>query len=181
MHNILHTFKIVNPVIIGHSMGGYVGLELLRLLDARLILLHANFWEDAPEKKADRNRVINIVRKGSELFIREAIPGLFSPDNVASCVKDIEKLISRALQIPTTEIAAATAGMRDRRAAYDIMNSQRVDIIHGEKDPIIPLEMLNSEIQKLKQTPRVITIPNCGHMSIWENRPALLQAIEDLL
>src|SRR5690606_26597669 len=55
---ILYKFKFFNPIVIGHSMGGYVGLELMKLMACRLILLHSNFWEDPPEKKNDRNRVI---------------------------------------------------------------------------------------------------------------------------
>ena len=181
VYNILHTYNITRPIIIGHSMGGYVGLELLKLLDARLILLHSNFWEDPTEKKADRDRVINIVRKGSELFVREAIPGLFDPNNLAACMKDVDKLVSRALQIPAHEISAATAGMRDRKAAYELMNSKDVSIIHGENDPIITSSVLNTELEKLSKRPRVVTIPNCGHMSVWENRSALVEAINGLL
>ena len=179
--NILHVFKIKQPVIIGHSLGGYVGLELLKLIEGKLILLHSNFWEDSKEKKADRDRVINIVRRGTELFVREAIPGLFAPENVSKCMKDIDKLVSRALQIPANEVAAATAGMRDRKANYEIMNSKDVSIIHGESDPIIPTDVLQNQITKLKKTPKVITLKGCGHMSIWENRPGLIEAIEYLL
>lgn len=181
VHNILHTFKITNPIVIGHSLGGYVGLELLKLQEVKLILLHSNFWDDSPEKKADRDRVINIVRRGTELFVREAIPGLFAPNNLPKCIKDVEKLVSRALQIPANEVAAATAGMRDRKANYDLMNTKDVSVIHGELDPIIPTDLLESELGKLKKRPPMVTLPGCGHMSIWENRTALMEAIDHLI
>lgn len=64
---------------IGHSMGGYVALELARL-DNRmnnLILLNSNHWEDSEEKKQNRVRVAKAVQKNLPLFVREAIPNLF--------------------------------------------------------------------------------------------------------
>ncbi|MBD3638134.1 MAG: alpha/beta hydrolase [Crocinitomicaceae bacterium] len=181
VYNILQIFKVEKPIIVGHSLGGYVGLELLKLIDSKLILLHSNFWEDPPEKKRDRDRVINIVRSGTELFIREAIPGLFAEGNRTKCQPDIDRLIRDALRIPAEEVAAATAGMRDRKAHYKTMESGNVSLIHGENDPIIPTDVLEKELKKLKHAPAVVTLSNCGHMSIWENRDGLIKAIEQLV
>jgi pimeloyl-ACP methyl ester carboxylesterase len=181
VNNILHTFKIEYPTIIGHSMGGYVGLELLRLLDARLFLVHSNFWADSKEKKLDRNRVISIMQKGSERFIREAIPGLFADNNKEKCENNIESLIRYALQIPANEIAAATAGIRDRRSSHDLMEKKNVSIIQGELDPIIPTVVLEEELTKIKRKPTVVTIPNCGHMSLWEDKKTLISELTRLL
>ncbi len=36
------------PIIVGHSMGGYVALELIKYFEnPRLILINSNFWKDS--------------------------------------------------------------------------------------------------------------------------------------
>ena len=62
--------------LVGHSMGGYIGLCLLESdanLD-QLILLHSNIWEDSPERKSNRDRVAQVVRRNKSLFLKEALP-----------------------------------------------------------------------------------------------------------
>jgi len=62
--------------VVGHSMGGYVALELVKLHQAckRVVLLNSNFWEDSPQKKLDRKRVAELVMQKKDHFIIEAIP-----------------------------------------------------------------------------------------------------------
>ena len=45
--------------IVGHSMGGYVALEVKnkRPLCQKVVLLNSNYWEDAVPKKRDRKRI----------------------------------------------------------------------------------------------------------------------------
>lgn len=76
---LLKQLNIIDYGIVGHSLGGYVGIELHKLagIKAYLILFHSNFWEDDAKKKEDRNRVIELVQKNKRRFIREAIPNLF--------------------------------------------------------------------------------------------------------
>ncbi|UKN00429.1 alpha/beta hydrolase [Paracrocinitomix mangrovi] len=179
--NVLLKFKFFNPVVIGHSMGGYVALELLRNMACHVILLHSNFWEDPLEKKKDRNRVIELVKTKSAHFITEAIPALFAEPNKEKCSETIQSLIEKAKKIPPDEIAAATAGMRDRKPAYKLVDRGSVYIIQGDSDPIIPISLMESELSKIAHQPSVITIPNCGHMGMWENQSELIAAINKLL
>lgn len=178
---LLHHLKIENPWIVGHSMGGYIGLEMLRNQAAGLTLVHSNFWADSDQKKLDRNRVIDIVQKNLSLFLNEAIPNLFAPDNREQCMPDIIRLIRTASLIPPREIAAATAGLRDRRASYDVMESHRVWMIHGSGDPIIPHEVLRNELEKLSNKPPILTLDGVGHMGFIEDPQALLFALRQTL
>lgn len=173
--------KIENPTIIGHSMGGYVGLEILKRIQGKLILLHSNFWEDPEQKKHDRNRVIEIVRSNKNLFISEAIPGLFDPKNQAKCSSHIAQLIEKAKKMDSSQIEAATAGMRDRMDNTAMLGNAEISIIHGENDPIIPTSVLNENLKKAASKPERIDITNVGHMSIWEDSASLIKAIKELL
>jgi pimeloyl-ACP methyl ester carboxylesterase len=181
LNHFLNDLQIDNPFVIGHSMGGYVGLELLRLRPIRLSLLHSNFWNDPESKKRDRDRVINIVKRSKEIFIREAIPHLFYGENKQKCRPVIDKIISEAKHIPANEIAASTIGLRDRQPAYDLFDHHQIDIIHGEMDPILPMDLFESEVAKLGQKPPIHIIPDCGHMSIWESPEFLITTLKNIL
>ena len=170
--------QIESSFVVGHSMGGYVGLELSKLMDIQLLLLHSNFWADPSEKKQDRNRIIVLVKTKKNHFIQEAIPGLFAVENREKCALAIESLIERAKQIPSKEIAAATAGMRDREDNHNVMENGNVQIIHGEHDLIITNVKLEKELSHLEHQPVIYQIPNCGHMSIWEAPKALSSLIK---
>ena len=179
LNRFLDAQQIEHVWVIGHSMGGYAGLELLRLKPAlKLVLLHSHFWEDGPGKKTDRNRVIEIVKKNKNLFLSEAIPALFAPQNRQRCAADIRTLVEKAAKIPAGEIAAITAGMRDRNALHDIAGTGRVSCIQGTEDPVVLRSKLESECEKLPNKPTIAWIENCAHMSIWEQPAALINCLE---
>lgn len=178
IHLFCLAYQISNPIIIGHSMGGYIGLELRKLMPLKLVLLHSNFWEDPPAKKKDRNRVVDIVQENKSLLIREAIPHLFAPENRLKCQETIHTLIERAMEIPKEEICASTLGMRDRADHSNANNLNDVILIHGTKDPIIPTSLLEEKLEILPLKPAVHYMENCGHMSIWENPKGLIKLIK---
>lgn len=185
MAQLLHAFllsqNIAEPFVIGHSMGGYVALELLRVRPANLTLLHSNFWADNEEKKKDRNRVIEVVRNNRFSFLAEAIPNLFAPQNRQQCANVIAGLIEKASLLPPAEIAAATAGMRDRRPSHDLINHVGVNMIQGLEDPVVPVTVLEEQCRLLRRKPLVIDMADCGHMSIWEQPVGLINALRSIL
>jgi pimeloyl-ACP methyl ester carboxylesterase len=179
--NYLAFKGIENPFVLGHSMGGYVGLVLRRLMKIRLTLVHSNFWTDSEEKKQDRNRVIEVVKQNKSLFLNVAIPNLFAPFNREFRREEINLLLEKAEKIPTAEIAATTAGLRDRLPAYDVMEMDDVTIIQASDDSVIPDEILNDECSKLTRKPVIYRIENCGHMSFIEDPEALINHLKTLV
>ena len=79
VRSFLSELNIVQYDLVGHSMGGYVALELKKVDPncQKVVLLNSNFWEDSQQKKRDRVRVADLVFKTKNLFVFEAIPGLF--------------------------------------------------------------------------------------------------------
>jgi 2-succinyl-6-hydroxy-2,4-cyclohexadiene-1-carboxylate synthase len=173
--------QLENPHIIGHSMGGYVGLAILKTFAADLTLLHSNFWADDKVKKNNRNRVIEIVQKNKPLFVQEAIPALFYAANKAQLKNEIAALKVTAMGIPAKEIIAATRGLRDRPYQAEVMNKHKVNIIHGTQDPIISRKQLEKEIEQLEQDPDIFYIEDCGHMSFLEKPEQLIKALKQVL
>jgi len=181
LHQFIGAENLENPFVFGHSMGGYIGLELARLLSIRLTLVHSNFWADSSDKKSDRDRVIEIVQKNKMRLINEAIPTLFAPKNRNSNTGIIEQLITNASVLPAKEIIACTKGMRDREKMYEVMDHQSINMIQGDSDPIIPMALLQEHLAQLKQKPFIQLIENCGHMSFWENPSALIKCLKRIV
>ncbi|NOQ74674.1 MAG: alpha/beta fold hydrolase [Crocinitomix sp.] len=170
--------RFENPFVFGHSMGGYVGLELLKKRPIQLTLVHSNFWNDPADKKKDRNRVVTIVESNKMRLINEAIPNLFAAKNRTKCETIIGDLIAQATTIPSSEIIASTRGMRDRLHNGGLMEKHAVKMIHGSLDTVVKTEQLEQELSLLKNQPTIQTIANAGHMSLWETPNALMKCIK---
>ena len=57
---------IADPIIIGHSLGGYLALALLELMGSRIKaagLFHSTAFPDDEDKKEMRNRTITFLKK----------------------------------------------------------------------------------------------------------------------
>ncbi|WP_051568352.1 alpha/beta fold hydrolase [Crocinitomix catalasitica] len=181
VNELFDQLKIDYPFIFGHSMGGYVALELLKLRTAKICLLHSNFWEDDAEKKNNRNRVAKIVATNKSLFINESIPSLFYQTNRSRLKVEIEQLKKIALKLAAEEIIAVTRGLRDRKDNTILLNHHSISIIQGEYDPVIPNNKLNEAVEQAAIKPEIIQIPNVGHMSFLEAPAALFNAMKLVL
>ena len=172
----IEPFALQNSEIIGHSLGGYVGLELMKQ-DSRfshLTLLHSHPWADSDEKKKDRDRVAQFVETKSELFIQEAIPHLFAHSNQHETA--IQRYIECAKKMTPSAISWSTIAMRDRSDLECLIleNPEKFTLIQGEHDVLIPNERTGS-FAALNNI-EYIEIQDCGHMS-HEEKPVELKAV----
>ena len=161
-------------------MGGYVGLELAKLIDIKLVLIHSNFWNDSEQKKIDRDKVIELVKERKPFFVNTVIPNLFYTENRQKCQNTIHYLINRAIEIPTKEICAATMGLKTRIANHNVVKNQKVTIIQGEFDSIMTLNEMNTQIDNHFPQQNIHLIKDCGHMSIWEKPTELFEIIQQI-
>ncbi len=186
---IIHELKIHEFSIVGHSMGGYVALEIKKLFSdncfdketkcCKIVLLNSNFWEDSESKKKDRLRVVEIVLKNKGLFIREAIPSLFC-DKIAS-KNEIEELIQSSLNMDKYAISYASLAMRNRMNQNELLINYSSDflIIQGELDVVIPLELMKESLKNIDV--KLKTISNVGHMAHIESTKEVECIISDFL
>ncbi|MCO5259810.1 MAG: alpha/beta hydrolase [Crocinitomicaceae bacterium] len=180
IYELMELYQFSAFSIVGHSMGGYIGLELLQITDKaqKLLLLNSNFWQDSTLKQRDRIRVADILIQHKDAFIVEAIPNLFlNPANHAS---DIKKLVNEAKNGVGEWYAYASLAMKDRADFTNFLknNPARFDIIQGKEDALIPLNtmMLNCEGWK---TPYIIE--NSGHMSLYEQKDEVVKLLMELI
>ncbi|MBL4651754.1 MAG: alpha/beta fold hydrolase [Flavobacteriales bacterium] len=164
----LEELKIEKAIFIGHSMGGYVALEIGKKypqLVQAVSMFFSSAAQDDPQKKIDRDRAVRIVEINHQIFIKEAIPFLFAEENKTRLKKEIRTQTELALKTPVEGITACLLGMRDRVSNIKYVDKAPfpIQFIVGQKDPVIRLNSLDNQLSA-KSVIDVEIIENCGHM-----------------
>lgn len=178
---LLDSLKIEKFHVVGHSMGGYVAL-LLKEHDPRcrkVVLLNSNFWEDSEQKKRDRIRVADIAFKSKDLFINEAIPGLFYRHDRKDPL--VVSLIEEAKEIDGAGIAYASLAMRNRLNKKDLVFANEADflIVQGAHDPLIPKDVMEQKLEGKEV--KLALLQHSGHMAHSEEPEKLIAVLTDFL
>ena len=185
VHETIKSVTVKPFSIVGHSMGGYIALELLkkRVPIKKCVLLNSNFWEDSAEKKKERNRIAKVVKLNAQYLIQEAIPHLFPPSTKNNFEAEIKDYIDVALQMNPQNILNATIAMRDRPDLSSVMrkNPSKFFIIQGVLDHIIPNELMEYYLKKYHLENVLLYQNNSGHMSIIEKEQEVEKIVFDFL
>jgi pimeloyl-ACP methyl ester carboxylesterase len=171
-----------NFSLVGHSMGGYVALELMRQAPARverLALLNTNARPDSPESTANRRRLIDLAQRDFPAVITTLLPKQMTAahleDPVLTGIVD-----SMALGV------GAEAFRRQQEAIIHRVDSRPhlaaircpTAIVAARDDQIMPLELLQELAHGIPGA-RLTVIDDCGHMSTIEQPDEVLQALVD--
>ena len=167
--------------IVGHSMGGYVALEIKRIMPGcrKVVLLNSYFWDDGEQKKKDRVRIASLVLKAKNLFIQEAIPHLFN--DIKKHETTILNLVKEAKKMDAGAIAFSSLAMRNRTDFSLQIMEKPLDylFIHGVLDRLIEVE--EYQIKTAVFPEQLCLIDGAGHMSPWENPTAVMNCIKSVL
>lgn len=180
VEQLLNDYNINLCQIVGHSMGGYIGLELVERTERvqKLILLNSNFWADSDQKKKDRTRVADILLKSKNLFVSEAIPNLFLHPEQHQ--KTIDELIREAKTGTAEWYAYASLAMRERRDFTSFLKEhpERIEIIQGDQDALIPLSTMEENCAGWKT---IHIVKDSGHMSLFEQSEEVIKTLLKVL
>lgn len=173
--SVLKTLKINSCIIIGHSMGGYTALAIAEMkpkLLQGLGIFHSQPYADSPEKKLDRIKQIDFIKKyGHQLYLKQLIPKLFPKRHVLSNPFDIDKLVHRAARYPEQGIIdglTAMAGRPDRSRILEKIKCPVLFIV-GAEDITIPRELSQKQLA-LPAIAKVHVLEGVGHMAMFERR-----------
>lgn len=180
VHRLLAHYEVASYQVIGHSMGGYIGLELLKTSEnlQKLVLLNSNFWADSDQKKKDRTRVADILLKSKNLFVSEAIPNLFlHPDQHS---KIVNNLIEEAKSGTAEWYAYASLAMRERADFTSFLKEhpEKFEIIQGDQDALIPLTAMEENCKDWKD---FYVVEESGHMSLFEQPEKVIKILSELI
>ena len=168
---LLKELNVDKFTLIGHSMGGYVSLELLKICPEKInhfILFHSTAKADNKQKKNDRSRAIKMVKDKQNVYLKTAIPFLFPEQFQASCFGCIQKMIAEAKNLHSSGIITALKGMQQRKDCNELLKSLscRKTYIAGTFDPLLNVAALREEASNNEAN--FIEIENAGHMSHFE-------------
>jgi len=180
---VLKHLKIKKSILIGHSMGGYVGLAFAEIYPnvlKALVLLNSTSRADTDEKKQNRDRAIKTVKQDYETFVRLSIANLFSPDNREKYAVEIENTKVEALKTPLQGIVASLEGMKIRNDREVLLHftPYKKALVLGKKDPILDFDQTANQIENTDV--KLIIFPD-GHMSHIENKTELLTELQTYL
>ncbi len=175
VNHVLEHLKIEKAIILGHSMGGYVGLAFAELYPEKilkLVLQNSTSKEDSEEKKLNRTRAIKAVKQNYISFVSLAAANLFSENNRTRLAQEIEKVKNEALKTPLQGTIASLEGMKIRKDREWLLKENRfpVLLILGKKDPVLNYEESLSQTQNTSV--KLVSFED-GHMSQIENKDEL--------
>ena len=174
------------PIVIGHSMGGYITLALAHKNAGMLAgfgLFHSTAFADNEEKKTSRRRSIEFMQThGSYEFIKQSAPNLFTEENRIEKTGMVEDLISRYGNFDTAALIAYYEAMIERPDRTAVLQSfdQPVLFIIGKQDKAIPFEDSMKQCH-LPQLATVQILENAAHMGMWEEKEKSSQALLSFL
>lgn len=180
---VLDENRIDNCVISGHSMGGYVALAFADKYPEKtkgISLFHSHAAADNDEVKENRERTIDIVKKGRKDFIHSFIPTLFAKENAEQFRDEIDALRERHKYTSAEAIVAALRGMKERRDHRELLRNAAfpIQFIIGKKDEKIPFENALSQAG-LPDHSDIKLLGNVGHMGFIEAEQICLDSLRN--
>jgi len=163
--------------LVGHSMGGYICMEMIAQQPHRvssLCLLHSHVFADTQEKKKNRSTVLEEIKSsGSAPFIRRMITSMVYEKNRFGPILDI--LIHRGMQFNDDAWYNGTMAIRDRNDHAETLTTFKSPclMIMGAADAAVPISLAYKQASLAEQT-SLIVYPNVGHLSMYENTAALI-------
>ena len=173
-------------VLIGHSMGGYIALDLAKQFPERIqgvVMLHSTPMADSTVKQAQRDKTAAFIQEhGSETFIRSFVTNLFAPEFVVDHRHLMEKLADRYVSISQAGLVAATLAMKVRADLCGFVQSTNIPMLFvlGEKDPLIPKDSI-VEVLKGKAQHKYVILSAVAHQGCYEAPEETYAAIDQFI
>ncbi len=160
-----------NLFVFGHSMGGYITLDLARNHPDVLAgygLIHSTAYPDSEEAKKNRSAgVSKVIEQGVNLFVKELVPNLVSEQTRESNQGIIRKLFDIGIETNPKGVIGALKAMRNREDLTSVLLDDRIPVllVAGEQDKVVPPEKtFTANGAHVTQA----LIEKAGHMGIFE-------------
>lgn len=183
-HDVLQqiNFNIEDELeLVGHSMGGYVALEIAKQFPmncSKLALFHSTALADSELKKQDRLRAMEAAKEHQALYAANLIDGLFHEPNKHRT--DIANQLAKIATMQAENTVQALSAMRNREESISFLSNQVFPIWYfcGKQDKVLPLDRMQEE---WKQLPNALVIQqnHCGHMGHIEQEEATKKFLQD--
>lgn len=180
VHDWIKEKKYQRPVVVGHSLGGYVALALAEYnmdILSGMCLFHSTALADTDEKKQSRDKVLEFIAKqGVQAFTSNFIGQLYA-DPQHSSITQVKNI---AVQSSAQTVTGYTKAMRDRKDHTGLLSRfpKPILFLAGEEDQGIPADSIRQQASLNKQAEAII-LPNVAHMGMFESSGTCLKKIRD--
>lgn len=173
LQHLLEQLQVTNCVVLGHSMGGYIALAFAKKHPNKLMglgLVHSTAYADSTEKKANRQRGIEMMQQyGAEAFVKNTTPNLFGDAYKQQNADKITGLIHDVRYFEVSSLQRYYKAMMHRNDSTEVLKQLQVPIfmLIGTNDVAVPLQ---DSLQQcyLNNVTHVTILNNIGHMGMWE-------------
>lgn len=173
MHELMHHLHIEKYYVLGHSMGGYIGLAFADYYVKHVIglgLIHSTSFEDSSAKKESRLKVAEFIQEyGTQKFLETSTQNLFGNAFKQAHPDKVQDVMDSVSDITPEAMIQFVMAMRNRRSHQHMLTEKRIPIwmIVGEEDIAVPLEDSLQQTQLLPPN-NVIILKHVGHMGMLE-------------
>lgn len=184
--DVLKYYSIEKTTIIGHSMGGYLGVEFAKIYPDKvdsIIMLNSTPFADSSEKREERYREIELIKAGKLSAIASiSLPKMFSQSNVVKFQNTIDELIELCEIHENDGIISSITGLTQREDNFVFLKRYpgSVLFIFGLYDRFISEERAMFILTEMKDKKGVI-LSESGHISFVEERDKTAELINDFL
>ena len=175
---ILQELNLEKGIFVGHSMGGYVGLDFLKKNTEKvegLVLINSHIFIDIKTKIKQRESLVRLIKEGKkEHLIKISIPNNFFIKNK----QEIERVKNMALECEDKNIISTSNGMKNRTDTIDIFFNSKCKklIIEGKFDKTTDFISLKNEIKNKQNITFIET--ETGHMTPLEDYENTIKQIK---
>ena len=186
LHELMHHLHIEQYYIVGHSMGGYIGLSFADYYVNHvqgLLLFHSTTFEDNEAKKTSRMKVAEFIQEwGVSKYLETATPNLFGDAFKKSNPGVIQNVIESVSSISQEAMIQFVFAMRNRKAMTHLLQQHTIPVwmIAGEADLAVTIQDSLEQIKSLPSSNSLV-LKEVGHMGMLEATDLVNQFIKKML
>jgi pimeloyl-ACP methyl ester carboxylesterase len=170
--------------LVGHSMGGYVALEIMRRAPERverLALINTNARPDSAEATANRRRLMALAQRDFPAVNAAQLPLKLHPSQLQNT--EITGTIgTMALSVGKEAYLRQQEAVIRRVDSRPVLKQIRCPtlVIAGRQDQIMPLEVVKELADGIPGAVLTV-IEDCGHMATLEHPATVIAALQQWL
>lgn len=175
----------------GHSMGGRVALEVMRLAPERVSHLglfdtgHRPLPPGAAGEDEVRKRMAWLAMaraQGVRAMARDWVQGMMTPTHLQDTAL-LESVLDMFERQTADQFECQLRALIGRPDASDVLARVRIPtlLLCGAQDQWSPPAQHQAMADLMPLHPGVVAIPDCGHMAMQEQAPAVLHAMRHWL
>ena len=184
--HLTKSLRIGRFVVLGHSLGGYISLELAKSYPQSILafgLINSTSFADTDEKKSNRKKTIEFINKyGAPFFLQAFVPNLFTPANQKKLSKHVSRVLKMGIDLPDSVLTSYMLAMCNRPdLSYLLKKYENILLVAGLLDTHFSYKDIMLEIGLLKQFNNGHIFENVAHMSMIEAEKQLEIVISEFL